>query len=114
VFAIATSVLASRRPAKTMAAVPVVAALSGRPAPPKAMHRSAVPGVIVFAVGLACLASSGGLSTVNAGSGPGGGGPKGGRAGTQSAELHRQRVGYGALTVGPKPQAPSHAYEGRG
>ena len=36
VFAIATSVLASRRPAKAMAAVPVVAALSGRPAPPKA------------------------------------------------------------------------------
>jgi putative ABC transport system permease protein len=33
VFAIATSVLASRRPAKTMAAVPVVAALSGRTAP---------------------------------------------------------------------------------
>ena len=36
VFAIATSVLASRRPAKTIAQVPVVAALSGRPAPPKA------------------------------------------------------------------------------
>jgi hypothetical protein len=32
VFAIATSVLASRRPARTMAAVPVVAALAGRPA----------------------------------------------------------------------------------
>ncbi|MFZ2048661.1 MAG: FtsX-like permease family protein, partial [Trebonia sp.] len=35
-LAIATSALASRRPAKTMAAVPVVTALSGRPAPPKA------------------------------------------------------------------------------
>ena len=56
VLAIATSALASRRPAKTMAAVPVVTALSGRPAPPKAAHRSALPGVIVFAVGLACLA----------------------------------------------------------
>jgi putative ABC transport system permease protein len=64
VFAIATSVLASRRPAKTMAAVPVVAALSGRPAPPKAVHRSALPGVIVFAVGVACLASTGGLAAV--------------------------------------------------
>ena len=62
VFAIATSVLASRRPAKTMAAVPVVAALSGRPAPPKAMHRSALPGVIAFAAGLACLAFTGGLA----------------------------------------------------
>jgi putative ABC transport system permease protein len=59
VFAIATSVLASRNPAKTMAAVPVVAALSGRPAPPKAVHRSAVPGVVAFAVGLAFLAFAG-------------------------------------------------------
>jgi putative ABC transport system permease protein len=59
-FAIATSVLASRRPAKTMAQVPVVAALSGRPAPPKAVHRSALPGVIVFAGGVACLAFTGG------------------------------------------------------
>jgi len=64
VFAIATSVLASRRPAKTMAAVPVVAALSGRPAPPKPAHRSALPGVIVFAVGVACLAFAGGLAGV--------------------------------------------------
>jgi putative ABC transport system permease protein len=68
VFAIATSVLASRRPAKTMAAVPVVAALSGRPAPPKAVHRSALPGVIVFAVGVACLAFTGGLAGVDGGS----------------------------------------------
>jgi putative ABC transport system permease protein len=60
VFAIATSVLASRRPAKTMAQVPVVAALSGRPAPPKAVHRSALPGAVVFAGGLACLAFTGG------------------------------------------------------
>ena len=68
VFAIATSVLASRRPAKTMAAVPVVAALSGRPAPPKAVHRSALPGVIVFAVGVACLASTGGWAGAGGGS----------------------------------------------
>ena len=67
-FAVATSVLASRRPARTMAAVPVVAALSGRPAPPRAVHRSAVPGVIVFAFGLFCLAFAGGQA------GPPGGG----------------------------------------
>ena len=66
-FAIATSVLASRRPAKTMAAVPVVAALSGRPAPPKAVHRSALPGVIMFAGGVACLAFTGGLAAVGPG-----------------------------------------------
>ena len=64
VLAIATSVLASRRPAKTIAQVPVVAALSGRPASPKAVHRSAVPGVIVFAVGVGCLAFTGGLAGV--------------------------------------------------
>ena len=62
VLAIATPVLASLRPAATIARVPVVTALSGRPAPPKAVHRSAVPGVIVFAAGVACLAASGGLA----------------------------------------------------
>jgi putative ABC transport system permease protein len=74
VLAIATSALASRRPAKTMAAVPVVAALSGRPAPPKAVHRSALPGVIVFAAGLGCLASAGGLNGVASNNGSHGGG----------------------------------------
>ena len=68
VFAISTSVLASRRPAKAMAEVPVVAALSGRPAAPKSAHRSAVPGVIAFGLGLACLAFTGGLAGA-----PGGG-----------------------------------------
>jgi putative ABC transport system permease protein len=78
-LAIATAGLASRRPAKAMAAVPVVTALSGRPAPPKAPHRSALPGLIVFAAGLACLALSGGLNAVAGGNGPqsGGGGANG-------------------------------------
>jgi putative ABC transport system permease protein len=64
-FAVGTSVLASRRPAKTVAAVPVVAALSGRPAPPRPVHRSALPGVIVFAAGVVCLATAGGLAGVS-------------------------------------------------
>jgi putative ABC transport system permease protein len=64
VLAVAASVLASRRPAKTVARVPVVAALSGRPAPPKPVHRSALPGVIVFAVGVVSLAFTGGLAGV--------------------------------------------------
>jgi putative ABC transport system permease protein len=62
VLPVATSVLASRRPAATMARVPVAAALSGRPAPPKALHRSAAPGIVVFALGVACLAFAGGPS----------------------------------------------------
>jgi putative ABC transport system permease protein len=80
VLAIATSALASRRPAKAMAAVPVVAALSGRPAPPKAVHRSAPPGVIVLAAGLACLASAGGLNGLAGYNGPGSGGGGNGQA----------------------------------
>ena len=67
VFAIVTSVLASRRPAMAMARVPVVAALSGRPALPKAVHRSALPGVIVFAGGVACLALTGGWTGAGGG-----------------------------------------------
>jgi len=80
VFAVATPALASRRPAKTMATVPVVTALSGRPVPPKAAHRSALPGLIVFAVGLSCLALSGGLNAVGGGNGPHGGGGANGHA----------------------------------
>jgi putative ABC transport system permease protein len=69
VFAITTSVLASRSPAKTIAQVPVVAALSGRPAPPKPVHRSALPGVIVFGAGVACLAFTGGVPEAGRGNG---------------------------------------------
>ena len=74
VLAVATSALAARRPAKTMAAVPVVTALSGRPAPPRVVHRSALPGAIVLAVGLAALASAGGLNGAAGSNGPNGGG----------------------------------------
>jgi putative ABC transport system permease protein len=69
VFAIATPVLACRGPAKTIARVPVVAALSGRPAPPKPVRRSALPGVIVFAGGVACLAFTGGVTEAARGNG---------------------------------------------
>jgi putative ABC transport system permease protein len=69
VFAIATPVLAARGPARTIAQVPVVAALSGRPVAPKPVHRSALPGVIVFAGGLACLAFTGGVAEAARGAG---------------------------------------------
>jgi putative ABC transport system permease protein len=107
VFAIATSVLASRRPAKTMAAVPVVTALSGRPAPPKAVHRSAGPGVIVFAFGLACLAFTGGLA------GPPGGGEGrpplamlGGLVGTIAGIILLAPLAIGVLAAGAHPRLP--------
>jgi len=67
VLAIVTSVLAARRPARAVARVPVVQALSGRPPEPKAVHRSAAPGLILLAGGVLCLLFSGGWSA-NSGS----------------------------------------------
>ena len=107
-FAIVTSVLASRNPAKAMTAVPVVAALSGRPAPPKAVHRSALPGAIAFAVGLAILAFTGGLS------GPPGGGDGPGSAlplllglvGVIAGVVLLAPLGISVLTAGAGPRLP--------
>ena len=62
VLAIGTSMLAARRPARAVARVPVVQALSGRPPVPKAVHRSAPPGLILLAGGVLCLLFSGGWS----------------------------------------------------
>jgi len=114
-LAVATSALASRRPAKAIAAVPVVTALSGRPAPPKAPHRSALPGLIVFAAGLACLALSGGLNAVGDGNGPqSGGGGANGHALLLLAGLVASITGVcllapltiGVLTAGAAPRLP--------
>lgn len=60
VLAIVTTTLASRRPARVVAQVPVVTALSGRPAPSKGVHRSAVPGVVLVSLGVVLLVFSGG------------------------------------------------------
>jgi putative ABC transport system permease protein len=60
VLAIATAIVAARRPARAVARIPVVAALSGRPAPPKAVHRSAGPGLILTSLGVVALVFSGG------------------------------------------------------
>jgi putative ABC transport system permease protein len=59
VCAIGTTVLAARRPARAVAAVPVVAALSGRPAEVRGPHRAAFPGAVVLMVGLVMLGLSG-------------------------------------------------------
>jgi putative ABC transport system permease protein len=62
VLAIATSVLAARRPSRSVARIPVIAALSGRPAEPKGVHRSAIPGIAALVGGVFCLFESGGWS----------------------------------------------------
>jgi putative ABC transport system permease protein len=59
-LAVVTATAASWRPARAAARVPVVAALSGRLTSPRASRRSAVPGIVLLAVGLGCLASAGG------------------------------------------------------
>jgi putative ABC transport system permease protein len=87
-LAVATSIVAARRPARSAARLPVIAALSGRPAPPKAVHRSAVPGIALLAAGAVLLTFSGGWS---------------GNSGPQSLFLLLGLVGLilGLLTIAP-------------
>jgi putative ABC transport system permease protein len=58
-LAVVATYFAASRPARSVTRVPVVAALSGRPAPPKQVHRSAVPGVVLFVIAAALLSYSG-------------------------------------------------------
>jgi len=47
-LAVVATYFAASRPARSITRIPIVTALSGRPAPPKQVHRSAVPGVVLF------------------------------------------------------------------
>jgi putative ABC transport system permease protein len=58
-LAVVATYFAASRPARTVTRIPIVAALSGRPAPPKQVHRSALPGVVLFVVAAALLSYSG-------------------------------------------------------
>jgi putative ABC transport system permease protein len=49
-LAVVATYVAASRPARSITRIPIVTALSGRPAPPKQAHRSAVPGVILLVV----------------------------------------------------------------
>lgn len=65
-LAVIATYLAARRPARTVANVPVHAALSGRPLPPRKVRWSAVPGLVFFVIAFALLsfaAGSGGQSS---------------------------------------------------
>jgi putative ABC transport system permease protein len=59
VLAVVATFLAASRPARTITRVPIVTALSGRPAPPKRVHRSALPGVILLVAAFVLLLLTG-------------------------------------------------------
>jgi len=49
-LAVLATAFAASRPARAITRIPVVAALSGRPAPPRQVRRSVVPGAVLLAV----------------------------------------------------------------
>ncbi len=62
-LAVIATFIAAVRPARAIAKVPIVAALSGRPVPPRQVHRSALPGVACFVVAFFLLGISGSTSS---------------------------------------------------
>ena len=58
-LAVIATYFAAARPARAVTRIPVVTALSGRPAPPKQVRRSALPGVILLVGAAALFAYSG-------------------------------------------------------
>ena len=69
VLAVVAAFFAASRPARAITKVPIVQALSGRPAPPRQIHRSAVPGIVFLVLAFLLLGYSGGT---NHGNGSGG------------------------------------------
>jgi len=59
VLALVATYAAASRPARAITKVSIVAALSGRPAPPKQPHRSALPGLALLVIALVLLAYAG-------------------------------------------------------
>lgn len=64
-LAIAAAYFASSRPARAVTKVPIVHALSGRPAPPRQIHRTAVPGIVFLVAAFLLLGYSGGTGGGN-------------------------------------------------
>ncbi|HXA31852.1 MAG TPA: FtsX-like permease family protein, partial [Acidimicrobiales bacterium] len=60
VLAVVAAYFAASRPARAIAKVPIVQALSGRPAPPRQIHRSALPGIVFLVLAFLLLGYSGG------------------------------------------------------
>ncbi len=58
-LAVVATYFASARPARAITRLSIVAALAGRPAPPKRVHRSAIPGIILLVIAGFALSYSG-------------------------------------------------------
>jgi putative ABC transport system permease protein len=58
-LAVLATYFAASRPARAITRIPVVTALAGRPAPPKQVHRTALPGLIVLAVAVVLFGYTG-------------------------------------------------------
>jgi len=69
-LAVLATYFAAARPARSITRVPLVAALSGRPAPPKQVHRSAVPGVVLLVAAGLLFAYTGKNSSGGGSTGP--------------------------------------------
>ena len=65
VLAVVAAFFAASRPARAITKVPIVQALSGRPAPPRQVHRSAVPGIVLLVLAFLVLGYSGGTDHGN-------------------------------------------------
>ncbi|MGC9961995.1 MAG: FtsX-like permease family protein [Acidimicrobiales bacterium] len=69
VLAVVAAYFSASRPARAITKVPIVQALSGRPAPPRQVRRSAIPGIAFLAAAFLLLGYSG---STNSGNGSGG------------------------------------------
>lgn len=68
-LAVVATYLAAARPARAVSRIPVVAALSGRPVPPRPLRRSAIPGIAFLAAAFLLLGYSGSQTRGGSGSG---------------------------------------------
>ena len=59
VLAVVATFFAAGYPARAITRMPVVSALAGRPAPPRQIHRSLVPGVVALVIGFVLFSVSG-------------------------------------------------------
>jgi putative ABC transport system permease protein len=59
-LAVVATYFASARPARAISRLSIVAALAGRPAPPKQVHRSAIPGIVLLVIAGFALSYAGG------------------------------------------------------